>query len=228
MSGFAVAVDGPAGSGKSSVCRGVASQLGMKYLDTGAMYRAMTWAMLDARIDVDDPEAVAAAAQHVQLTSGTDPRKPTISVNGQDVSEPIRSADVTAAVSAVSAVPSVRELLVDLQRTEVANAGASGIVVEGRDIGTVVLPEAPLKVFLTADPAVRAQRRAKEDSERTHEKVSIAATEAALIARDEKDSTRATSPLTQADDAVVVDTTELNLQQVIAEVVSKIQAARES
>ena len=228
MSVFAVAVDGPAGSGKSSVCRGVASEMGMKYLDTGAMYRAMTWAMLDAHTNVDDADAVAAAAQRMQITSGTDPDLPTISVNGQDVSEPIRSAAVTEAVSAVSAVPAVRELLVDLQRAEVANAGHVGIVVEGRDIGTVVLPDASVKIFLTADPAVRALRRAKEDSERTQEDVSIAATEAALIARDEKDSTRASSPLAQAEDAIVVDTTNLNLQQVIAEVVSHIKAARES
>ncbi len=226
MSAFAVAVDGPAGSGKSSVCRGVASELGMKYLDTGAMYRAITWAMLDADIDVEDAESIAAAAQSVQLTSGTDPHKPTISVNGQDVSESIRSADVTGAVSAVSAVPAVRQLLVELQRDEVAHAGASGIVVEGRDIGTVVLPDSPVKIFLTADPAVRALRRAKEDSERTNVHVSVADTEAALIARDEKDSTRTSSPLAQAHDAIVVDTTALNLQQVIAEVVSKIKAAR--
>jgi cytidylate kinase len=228
MSVFAVAVDGPAGSGKSSVCRGVASKMGMKYLDTGAMYRAITWAMLDAHTNVDDADAVAAAAQRMQLTSGTDPDLPTISVNGQDVSEPIRSAAVTEAVSAVSAVPAVRKLLVDLQRAEVANAGPVGIVVEGRDIGTVVLPDASVKIFLTADPAVRALRRAKEDSERTQEDVSIAATEAALIARDEKDSTRASSPLAQAEDAIVVDTTDLDLQQVIAKVVSHIKAARES
>ena len=228
MSVFAVAVDGPAGSGKSSVCRGGASEMGMKYLDTGAMYRAITWAMLDAHTNVDDVDAVAAAAQLMQITSGTDPDLPTISVNGQDVSEPIRSAAVTEAVSAVSAVPAVRELLVDLQRAEVANAGSIGIVVEGRDIGTVVLPDASVKIFLTADPAVRALRRAKEDSERTQEDVSIAATEAALIARDEKDSTRASSPLAQAEDAIVVDTTDLDLQQVIAEVVSHIKAARES
>jgi CMP/dCMP kinase len=133
---------------------------------------------------------------------------------------------VTGAVSAVSAVPAVRQLLVELQRDEVAQAGASGIVVEGRDIGTVVLPDAPVKIFLTADPAVRALRRAKEDSERTNVHVSVADTEAALIARDEKDSTRASSPLTQAQDAIVVDTTELNLQQVIAEIVSQIKAAR--
>lgn len=228
MSAFAVAVDGPAGSGKSSVCRGTAAELGMRYLDTGAMYRAMTWAMLDAGIDVEDPSAVASTASRVSLSSGTDPRCPTISVNGIDVSEPIRSDRVTAAVSAVSAVPAVRELLVALQRAEVAASGDVGIVVEGRDIGTVVLPDAPLKIYLTADPAVRALRRAKEDAERTHVDVSVEATQQALVARDAKDSSRATSPLTQASDAVVVDTTELTLEQVIAEVVGQVQARRGS
>ena len=226
MSAFAVAVDGPAGSGKSSVCRGTATRLGMRYLDTGAMYRAMTWAMLDAGVDVDDAAAVTSAASHVVLASGTDPSCPTISVNGVDVSEPIRSATVTAAVSAVSAVPEVRELLVSLQRAEVAAAGDAGIVVEGRDIGTVVLPDAPVKIFLTADPAVRALRRAKEDSERTQADVSVEATQQALVARDAKDSSRATSPLTQAADAIVVDTTELNLEQVITEVINQVQARR--
>ncbi len=200
----------------------------MHYLDTGAMYRAMTWALLDAGVDVDDQIAVAQAAGDVVIVSGTDPANPTISVNGVDVSEPIRSADVTSAVSAVSAVPEVRERLVELQRAEVAAAGEAGIVVEGRDIGTVVLPEAPLKIFLTADPAVRAQRRAKEDSERTHADVSIEATQQALIARDAKDSSRATSPLAQAADAVVVDTTDLNLAQVIAEVVGQVRSRRAS
>lgn len=226
MSAFAVAVDGPAGSGKSSVCRGTAARLGLRYLDTGAMYRAMTWAMLDAGVDVDDAAAVTSAASHVVLVSGTDPSSPTISVNGVDVSEPIRSAAVTAAVSAVSAVPEVRKLLVDLQRAEVAAAGETGIVVEGRDIGTVVLPDAPVKIFLTADPAVRALRRAKEDSERTQADVSVEATQQALVARDAKDSSRATSPLTQAVDAIEVDTTELNLEQVITEVISQVQARR--
>lgn len=212
-----IAVDGPAGSGKSSVCRGVAQRLGFRYLDTGAMYRAMTWAMLDAGVDVDDPEAVARAAQDVVIVSGTDPQAPTIHVGQVDVAAPIRGDDVTGAVSAVSAVPSVRERLVALQRQHVdqARAAQQGIIVEGRDITTVVLPDADLKVFITADPAVRASRRALQDAELGKEAVDVAATESALRLRDAKDSSRAASPLAQADDAVVLDTTHLTLDEVL-------------
>ena len=212
-----IAVDGPAGSGKSSVCRGVAQRLGFRYLDTGAMYRAMTWAMLDAGVDVDDPEAVARAAQDVVIVSGTDPQAPTIHVGQVDVAAPNRGDDVTGAVSAVSAVPSVRERLVALQRQHVdqARAAQQGIIVEGRDITTVVLPDADLKVFITADPAVRASRRALQDAELGKEAVDVAATESALRLRDAKDSSRAASPLAQADDAVVLDTTHLTLDEVL-------------
>lgn len=212
-----IAVDGPAGSGKSSVCRGVAQRLGFRYLDTGAMYRAMTWAMLDAGVDVEDPETVARAAQDVVIVSGTDPQAPTIHVGQVDVGVPIRGDDVTGAVSAVSAVPSVRERLVALQREHVAQARAAqqGIIVEGRDITTVVLPDADLKVFITADPAVRASRRALQDAELGKEAVDVAATESALRMRDAKDSSRAASPLAQADDAVVLDTTRMTLDEVL-------------
>lgn len=217
MPAAVIAVDGPAGSGKSSVCRGVAAERGMRYLDTGAMYRAMTWAMLDAGVDVDDPQAVEAASAGVSIVSGTDPSAPTIHVGAIDVSAPIREDDVTAAVSAVSAVPAVRQHLVDLQRAEVraARAAGEGIVVEGRDITTVVLPDADLKVFITADPAVRAQRRALQDAGRGKSDVDVSATESALLARDAKDSTRAASPLTQSAEAVVLDTTHLGLRDVI-------------
>lgn len=212
-----LAVDGPAGSGKSSVCRGVAARLGLRYLDTGAMYRAMTWAMLESGVDVDDAAAVATAAPAVEIISGTDPSAPTIHVGSVDVSAPIRGDAVTSAVSAVSAVPSVRTQLVELQRREVEEAVAAGdgIVVEGRDITTVVLPDADLKVFVTADPAIRAARRAKQDAELGLPVADVQATEAALRSRDAKDSGRAASPLAQADDAVVVDTTELTLDEVI-------------
>ena len=159
-----VAVDGPAGSGKSSVCKGVAARLGFRYLDTGAMYRAMAWAVLAAGVDPDDAAAVADFCVRPDIVSGTDPLAPTISVDGTDVAEPIRGEVVTTAVSPVSAVPAVRERLVAIQRAAAARAVADGvgIVVEGRDITTVVLPSADLKVFLTADPEVRAARRAKE------------------------------------------------------------------
>lgn len=219
-----IAVDGPAGSGKSSVCRGVAARLGLRYLDTGAMYRAMTWAMLEAGIDVDDAVAVAAAAETTEILSGTDPLAPTIHVGTLDVSAPIREDDVTGAVSAVSAVPAVREQLVALQRAEVRSAQTAGvgIVVEGRDITTVVLPDADLKVFITADPAVRARRRAQQDEEAGRDNVDVAQTESALRSRDAKDSSRTASPLTLAPDAVVVDTTEMTLDEVIDHVVGMI------
>lgn len=219
-----IAVDGPAGAGKSSVCRGVAARLGLRYLDTGAMYRAMTWAMLASGVDVNDAAAIAAEAEITDIVSGTDPLAPTIHVGDVDVCVPIRESDVTDAVSAVSAVPQVRERLVALQRAEVhaAQAAGVGIVVEGRDITTVVLPNADLKVFITADPAVRAQRRARQDEEAGKGNVDVAQTESALLSRDAKDSSRAASPLTQASDAVVVDTTYLTLDEVIDHVVGLI------
>src|SRR5690349_4360997 len=154
-----IAVDGPSGSGKSSTSRGVATRLGLRYLDTGAMFRAMTWWLLQQGVDVNDPEAVAARVDAPVLVSGTDPDAPTITVDGVDVSGPIRTQEVTSAVSAVSAVPAVRERLLREQRDII---GSGGIVVEGRDIGTVVAPDAAVKVYLTADPEARAARRTAE------------------------------------------------------------------
>ncbi len=217
-----IAIDGPAGSGKSTVSQGVASRLGLRYLDTGAMYRAMTWAMLDAGIDVDDPAAVAAHEPSVVITSGTDPAEPTIHVNGIDVAVPIRGDDVTGAVSAVSAVPGVRERLVQIQRDAVqeARGARTGIVVEGRDITTVVVPDADLKVFITADPQVRAVRRAAQEQGLGKASVDVDRTHSALLERDAKDSGRTASPLVRALDAVLVDTTEMSLDEVIDHVCS--------
>ncbi len=225
-----IAVDGPAGSGKSSVCRAVASRLGYRYLDTGAMYRALTWAMLHEGVDVDDAAAVARAAAGVRIVSGTDPAAPTIHVGAVDVGGPIRGDDVTGAVSAVSAVPSVREQLVSLQRAEVerARAAGRGIIVEGRDITTVVLPDADLKVFITADPRVRASRRAAQDAGLGKVGVDVASTETALRERDAKDSSRETSPLAQAPDAVVVDTTEMTLDEAIDHIVGLVDGLPQS
>jgi cytidylate kinase len=208
-----VAVDGPSGSGKSSTARGVAQRLSLAYLDTGAMYRAMTWALLQAGIDLDDPAAIATAAQGVRLESGTDPSDPTIRANGADVADPIRSDEVTASVSQVAAVPEVREMLVALQRATIAE-NEHRIVVEGRDIGSTVAPNAEVKIYLVADPAARAARRAAED-----EAADAAATELALARRDKIDSTRAASPLAKAPDAVVVDSTYLTLDEVIEAIV---------
>jgi cytidylate kinase len=229
MSARVIAVDGPAGSGKSSVCRAVASRLGLRYLDTGAMYRAMTWAMLDAGVDVDDAAAVAAQAPSVVIVSGTDPEAPTIHVDDIDVAGPIRGDEVTAAVSAVSAVPSVRERLVQIQRDAVADSvsAGQGIVVEGRDITTVVLPEADLKVFITADPAERARRRAAQDSDLGKEAVDVDRTHTALLERDAKDTARTTSPLALAPDAVLVDTTALSLDEVVDHVCALVDAIPE-
>ncbi|WP_308289316.1 (d)CMP kinase [Mumia sp. zg.B17] len=210
-----IALDGPSGSGKSSTARGVATRLGLAYLDTGAMYRALTWAVLQRGADVEDAAAVAAAAADATIVSGTDPQAPTITVDGVDVSGPIRSQEVTDAVSQVSRVPEVRERLVRLQRETIA--ASEGIVLEGRDIGTVVAPDAPLKVFLVADTNARAARRAAEQGQA--EAAHVEATAASLQRRDAIDSSRTTSPLARADDAIQLDTTHLTLDEVIDEVV---------
>ncbi|MEU4577680.1 (d)CMP kinase [Nonomuraea sp. ATR24] len=210
MTGLVVAMDGPSGSGKSSASRGVARALGLRYLDTGAQYRAMTWWMLKQGVDLTDPEAVAARCGEAEIVSGTDPDAPSIHVGGTDVSGPIREDEVTGAVSAVAAVPEVRARLVALQREII---GAGGIVVEGRDIGTVVAPTAPVKIFLTASAEARALRRSAELAGTTAE-----AQVAAMARRDTLDSTRKTDPLSMAAGAVELDTTALNLEEVIAEV----------
>ncbi|MFC4059999.1 (d)CMP kinase [Planomonospora corallina] len=215
VTGLVVAMDGPSGSGKSSVSRGVARTLGLRYLDTGAMYRAVTWWMLRQEVDLGDPAAIAARALEPVLTMGTDPEAPAVAVDGTDVAGPIRTAEVTAAVSAVSAVPEVRRRLVAEQREII---GAGGIVVEGRDIGTVVTPDAPVKIYLTASADARAARRSAELAGTT-----VEAQKAALARRDTLDSTRKTDPLAMAADAVELDTTALNLDEVIAEVLRVIK-----
>ena len=211
-----VAIDGPSGSGKSSTSRGVAARLGLRYLDTGAMYRALTWWLLREGVDVNDREAVAARAGEPEILSGTDPSGPSIVVEGVDVGLAIRSAEVNAAVSPVSAVPEVRARLVDLQRDTI---GAGGIVVEGRDIGAVVAPFAQVKVYLSADAAARAERRAAEEGG-----TDVGRTQRSLLERDSIDSSRAASPLTMAEDAVHIDTTDYTLDEVIDRVVALVEA----
>ncbi|WP_238008628.1 (d)CMP kinase [Dactylosporangium sp. AC04546] len=202
-----VAVDGPSGSGKSTISRRVAQALDARYLDTGAMYRAVTFAVLRDNVDLHDPDKITAVAETVVLEIGTDPADPYIKVDGAGVDREIRGPEVTQAVSAVSAVPAVRSLLVAQQRAIIATAPR--IVVEGRDIGTVVAPEADLKVYLTASADERARRRSSENA------ASQAATAADLARRDKLDSTRAADPLRQADDAVVLDTTALGIDEVV-------------
>ncbi|BFU43880.1 (d)CMP kinase [Krasilnikovia sp. MM14-A1004] len=203
-----VAVDGPSGSGKSTVSRRLATALDGVYLDTGAMYRAVTWAVLQAGVDLQDSEAIAKIAQETELSIGTDPVAPHFFANGTNVDSPIRGPEVTGAVSAVAAVPAVRRLLVEQQRALIGDAPR--IVVEGRDIASVVAPDADLKVYLTASAAARAQRRSAEDA------TDVAATRADLARRDRLDSSRATDPLRQADDAVEVDTTGMGIDEVVA------------
>lgn len=215
-----VAIDGPSGTGKSSTSKAVAAQLGLSYLDTGAQYRAITWWMVSNGIDTGDPHAVAAAAGKPEIVSGTDPAGPTITVDGTDVAGPIRTQEVTSKVSAVSAVPEIRARITELQRS-IAAAAPLGIVVEGRDIGTVVLPDADLKIFLTASAEARAARRSGE-----LKGADVNATREALIKRDAADSSRKTAPLAKAGDAVEVDTTALTLPQVVECVVTLVEEKR--
>ena len=209
MFGGVVAVDGPSGSGKSTVSRRLAVALGAAYLDTGAMYRALTWAVLRCGVDPADPDAVLKVLGEVRIGIGTDPAAPTVTVDGADVAGLIRGPEVTAAVSAVSAVPAVRTALVAQQRAIVAGR-SGGIVVEGRDIGTVVAPDAALKVYLTASPTERARRRSTENA------ADVTDTAADLARRDRLDSTRTASPLQAAPDAIVLDTTALGIDEVVA------------
>ena len=214
--GIVIAVDGTSGSGKSSTSRGVADRLGLAYLDTGAMYRAMTWWMLRHGIDVHDPAAVAARCGEPTIETGTDPLAPTITVDNEDVAAAIREPDVNAAVSPVSAVPEVRARMVSMQRAAIEEAlTGAGIVVEGRDIGSVVWPQAEVLVYLSADAQARAVRRAAEEGGSD-----VETTEESLLARDRIDSGRAVSPLVMAEGAVHIDTTAYSLDEVIAQVVA--------
>jgi CMP/dCMP kinase len=207
-----VAVDGPAGTGKSSVSRGLARELGARYLDTGAMYRIVTLALLRAGVDLTDPDAMAAAAADVQIALSDDPGEDRSFLAGEDVSAEIRGDEVTGSVSAVSAVPAVRKRLVDLQR-QLAD-GPGSVVVEGRDIGTVVLPDANVKFFLTASAETRAKRRNDQNiASGLGDDYPGVLTD--VRRRDHLDSTRAVSPLRAADDAVVVDTSDMTEAQVI-------------
>lgn len=208
-----VAIDGPGGSGKSTVARELARQLGWRYLDSGAMYRAMTVAVLDAAVDAADPLAVATVATKAAVEVNTDPDDAWTTLDGRSVTERIRSRAVTNAVSAVSAVPAVRAALLDAQRTII---GAGAIVVEGRDIGTTVVPDAEVKIFLTADPDARAARRHRDEA--APDRVDLMVTRDEIGRRDESDASRATSPLVKAPDATEIDTTRLSVEQVVAAV----------
>ena len=202
-----MAVDGPSGSGKSSASRGAALALGLRYLDTGAMYRALTWWLMSRGADTTDPVLVAELATVPAIEVSTDPEHPWTRVNGRDVTPDIRTGEVSAQVSVVARVPDVRAHLIAKQRAIIA-AADPGIVAEGRDIGTVVAPDAQLKVFLTADSAARAQRRAAEQG------AAADVTETDQARRDRLDAAQSA----KADDAVLIDATDLSLPAVIAEI----------
>jgi CMP/dCMP kinase len=217
MSARVIAIDGPSGSGKSTVARGVASALDLHVLDTGAMYRAVSLAVMDAHADLAD----AAACGRIAETSNVELEDGAVRLDGRDVSAAIRGPEVTAAVSIVSAHPEVRRHLVARQQTWVEEHG--GGVVEGRDIGTVVFPEAPVKVFLTASDDERAKRR-QLDEAAAERPTEVEAVRESLARRDALDSGRKTSPLRAADDALVVDTTGRSIAEVVSEIVERFRA----
>lgn len=221
--GFLLAIDGPSGTGKSTVSRRIAQYAGARYLDTGAMYRVATLHVLKAGIDPADPaaaEAIIEATSQLPLQVNEDPQSTEVLLDGEDVSADIRGPEVTAHVSAVAAIPEVRTNLVQLQRDLAAAAGRC--VVEGRDIGTVVLPDAPVKVYMTASAEVRAQRRFDQDTAAGRD-VSYEAVLADVQRRDEADSTRETSPLRPAEDATILDTGEMSIEEVIEAIAGLIE-----
>ena len=218
--GLILAVDGPSGTGKSTTCRALAKQLNAKYVDTGAMYRVATLAVLRADVDPADTAAVIEVTRDLPLEVSDDPDSTEVILAGEDVSREIRERDATQNVSAVSAIPEVRVNLVELQRKLAREAHRA--IVEGRDIGTVVLVDAPAKAFLTASPEVRAQRRYDQDVAAGRE-VDFDTVLADVIRRDELDSSRATSPLRPAEDAEIIDTSTMNKDEVLAALIALIE-----
>ena len=218
--GLILAVDGPSGTGKSTTCRALAKQLDAKYVDTGAMYRVATLAVLRAGVNPQDAEAVIAVTADLPLTVSDDPDSTEVLLAGEDVSGEIRGPEVTRNVSAVSAIPEVRENLVALQRRLATSAHRA--IVEGRDIGTVVLVDAPAKAFLTASADVRAKRRYDQDVAAGRE-ADFDTVLADVKRRDELDSSRATSPLKPADDAAIIDTSEMTREEVLDALIQLIE-----
>ena len=220
--GLVIAVDGPAGSGKSSAAREVARSLSLRYLDTGAMYRALTWWLLANHVDIASTAAVAQHLRRAKIEIGTDPHAPAIRVGGADVAGLIRTREVTNAVSAVAAVPQVRAHLIAMQREIIARAVAAGegIVAEGRDVGSVIAPEAPVKVFLTASESVRARRRSADLAGQPGVTVTVALTQTEQARRDRRDAPQ----MARAADAVEIDSTDIGLDEVIREIVSLVMS----
>jgi CMP/dCMP kinase len=204
-----IAIDGPSGSGKSTLGRMLARELGLLYIDTGSMYRAVALAVMESSVNATDDVAVGSLASRVDIDLAGDPDSLRVTLNGRDVSEEIRSEDVTQMSSVISTIPAVRRAMVERQR----ELGRRGAVLNGRDIGTVVFPDADVKFFLTASPEERATRRHAEESEK-NPSADLAATLADMIERDRRDSTRADSPLRIADDAIVIDSSGVSVDEV--------------
>ena len=213
--GLQVAIDGPASSGKSTVAKIIAKRFGYVYCDTGAMYRSVKWAALENGIDVSDTKQVIDLARRIKITFEPGQPDQRVFVDGHEVTKDIRTEKIAANVSAVAAIPEVRAQMVEQQR-QIAQAG--GIVMDGRDIGTTVLPDAQVKVFLVASAHERARRRYEENLQKGLATQSLDELEAAIKLRDQKDSTRKVSPLTQAKDAILIDTTSLTIDQVVDEI----------
>lgn len=220
--GLVIAVDGPAGSGKSTVARQVAASLGLRYLDTGAMYRALTWWLQERQVELSDTAAVLARIAEPRIEVGADPGDPRVSVDGQDVTAPIRTRQVSNAVSTVAVIPQVRTLLVGRQRDIIAatTAAGSGIVAEGRDVGTVVAPQAAVKVFLTASADARARRRSADLADDPAATVETTINDQAR--RDRRDAAQSV----KAADAIEIDTTGLGVDEVVDRVLALARARR--
>lgn len=212
-----IAIDGPSGSGKSTLGRMLARALKLLYIDTGSMYRAVALATIESEIDPSDKEAVTALANRIEIDLKGDPESLSALLNGRDITNQIRTERVTEMSSIVSTIPGVRRAMVERQRT----ISKRGAVLNGRDIGTVVFPGADIKFFLTAAPEERAERRYKEDHT-AGASMSFAETLADMVERDRRDSTRADSPLKVADDAIVIDSTGKNIDEVFEEMMSHV------
>ena len=211
-----IAIDGPSGSGKSTLGRMLARALKLLYIDTGSMYRAVALAVIEARVDPNDKDSVTALANGIEIDLEGDPDSLCVLLSGRDVTEQIRTESVTEMSSIVSTIPGVRHAMVERQRA----IGKRGAVLNGRDIGTVVFTDADMKFFLTASPKERAERRYKEDQVMANSAATYDETLADMIERDRRDSTRADSPLKVADDAIVIDSTGKNIEEVFAEMMT--------
>ena len=213
-----IAIDGPSASGKSTLGRLLAHALKLLYIDTGSMYRAVALAVIETRVDPNDAEAVTKLANEIEIDLEGDPDSLCVLLDGRDVTEKIRTESVTEMSSIVSVIPGVRRAMVERQRA----MGRRGAVLNGRDIGTVVFPDADVKFFLTAGPQERAERRYKEDQMTASSSATLAETLSDLVERDQRDSTRADSPLKVADDAIVIDSTGKSIEEVFEEMMKNV------